>query len=587
MKKVNVVLQGIPGLPVVLLTSLLFFVMLASVAPANAETFLVGLHGQGVHAWEWPNGVSVTMTIYDAPSGNSLCTDTQTSPLGGEGFSFDLSGCLLIQPGYYVEMTAGATTKTHEVMALALTEVDTVNNTVAGTVDPYESVDLQVVSTAFPVWTTIFNEMDVVQADASGNWEFNIPVDVEAGMYVEAMWHDADNQSTRYGWGPAMNVSPAGDFVHTWGWPPVVDVTLEVYENDQAGTPFCTANATSLPNGEGFDFNLNGSCDIVPGNLVELSETSPTFYIGTLSHTVTYLTVDCVGSVDGFVRGTAEPGSGVLVHGGGEMKYVVTDGSGNWVAGPFELPLWGVRAENLGEFGGNTQVDREFTGEACSMPAIDFPFAFADRFPGNAQHLGFSKGNKLALGATIVPNGCTIELATATNGVEDYELTHTPLSFGLNNWQVVPLPLFDPTLHLGVWTITVKHNCGSDVSETTHNFDQGGVMPYVKDIQASGDPLTPTISWRPPKAKKIPDFCYTQNQYRLRLLKANNQFYRSPATTTPSVSIPEGVLTAPDIPDTWVRIEHRCIDYLDDGGLELRSETFRPLQELLNNANGF
>jgi hypothetical protein len=34
-----------------------------------------------------------------------------------------------------------------------------------------------------------------------------------------------------------------------------------------------------------------------------------------------------------------------------------------------------------------------------------------------------------------------------------------------------------------------------------------------------------------------------------------------------------------DISDIWVRIEHRCQDS-DDYGLELRSETFRPLQDL-------
>ena len=169
MKKKNVSFLRISVFPVMLLSSLFLFVMLAGVAPANAETFLVGLHGQGVHAWEWPDGVSVTMTIYDAPSGNFLCTDTQTSPPDGEGFNFDLSGCPVIQPGYYVEMTDGTTTKNHVVMDLALTEVDTVNDTVAGTVNPNEWVapgspvlligDLD----HLQVQTTDLSEIDVAQ----------------------------------------------------------------------------------------------------------------------------------------------------------------------------------------------------------------------------------------------------------------------------------------------------------------------------------------------------------------------------------------------------------------------------------------
>jgi len=606
MKKVNAPFQRISVFPFVLLFSLLFLVMLASVAPANAKTFLVSLYGQGVHAWDWPAGASVEVIIYeDGTRATKLCEDEQTANSDGT-VNFNLS-CPDFQPGNYVEMNDGTDTKTHVVAGVALTEVDIANNIVKGTLDialADRRVALQVVTTAFPMWTTIYNEMYAAVADpTTGVWEINLtgqlddpPGTLSAGMYVEAMWHDAEYQSTRYGWGPSTNVSPDGDFVHTWGWPPNVEVTLKVY-GDPDADPICTEIGTSLPDGEGFDFNLSGSCDIVPGNIVTLFESSEPpetrLYIGTLSHTVTYLTVDCVGSVDGFVTGTAEHGSGVLVHGGGEMKYVVTDGSGNWVAGPFEPPLWGVRAENLDELGNGTQVDRDFTDEAClsvlPMPAIDFPFAFADRFPGNAQHLGFSKGNLLALGATIIPSaGCPIVEATATNldNGEKYDLNLlVPGPFGIWNYQVSPLPLFDPELHLGQWEIYAKDECDNEASAKTHNFDKGGVMPYVKDVRASEYSLTPTITWKPPKAENIPDFCITQ--YRLRLLTAGrDQFHRSPRLDIPEYTIPAGVLTVDDIPYTWVRIEHRCLDDAD-GGIELKSETFRPLQDLLMEANGF
>ena len=214
------------------------------------------------------------------------------------------------------------------------------------------------------------------------------------------------------------------------------------------------------------------------------------------------------------------------------------------------------------------------------------PFALEGRYPGSAQHLGFTKGNLLLLGANITPStGCTITTATATNGVV-YNLTHYPTDILPNNVIVWPMPLFDPELHLGVWEIYAEDSCGNSDTAWTHNFDKGGVMPYVKDIQASGDPLTPTITWKAPKADHIPDFCATQ--YRLRLLKASNdQFHMSGRLDDPEYTIPPGVLTAADIADTWVRIEHRCRDFSDDWGLEARSETFRHLEDLLMEANGF
>ncbi|UCG12558.1 MAG: hypothetical protein JSU72_19055 [Deltaproteobacteria bacterium] len=377
MKKVNAPFQRISVFPFVLLFSLLFLVMLASVAPANAKTFLVSIYGQGVHAWEWPDGASVEVIIYqDETKTSELCRDEQTANSDGT-VNFDLSGCLDFQPGNYVEMTDGTDTKTHVVAGVALTEVDIANNTVKGTLDPAltdRRVGLQVVTTGHP-WTTIYNEMYAALADpTTGVWEIDLtgqldpPGTLIAGMYVEAMWHDADYQSTRYGWGPTMNVSWEGNFVHTWSWPPEVDVTLEVYDAP-GGTRLCTDTQESLPDGQGFNFNVG--CNIQPGHLVKLSESSPTFYIGAVSHIVTNLTVDCAGDVDGYVTGTAVPGSGILVQTWAGMQHVITNGAGNWIAGPFdnEFPREGLRVVNLDWLDNGTQIDRQFTDVAClSMP---------------------------------------------------------------------------------------------------------------------------------------------------------------------------------------------------------------------------
>jgi len=111
------------------------------------------------------------------------------------------------------------------------------------------------------------------------------------------------------------------------------------------------------------------------------------------------------------------------------------------------------------------------------------------------------------------------------------------------------------------------------------------IMPYVKDIMAFGDPYTPTIVWREPGEKFIPEGCILRHRLRL-LTSGNDQFYRSgPITTYPlSHTIPEDILNEENFYDTWVRIEFSCLDINDlihPVPTELRSETFRPLSDLL------
>ena len=236
---------------------------------------------------------------------------------------------------------------------------------------------------------------------------------------------------------------------------------------------------------------------------------------------------------------------------------------------------------------------------ANAQPTINWPFAFSDWFPNKARHAGFTTGIKLTLGADIIPSdGCTITTATATNRISGkiYNLTYTPIpAFAQNNWQVVPVPQLDPEIHLGDWKIYVEEYCPSDdlyydADAWTPVLHAEEVMPCVRGLRASVDPenpLTPTIKWKRPSDNRIPDFCNpTKLRNNLRLLTdPNDQFHRSPHCFDPECSyiIPEGLLTPELIPLTWVRIEFRCYD---NDGLELRSNTFKHLQDLLGDANG-
>lgn len=229
-----------------------------------------------------------------------------------------------------------------------------------------------------------------------------------------------------------------------------------------------------------------------------------------------------------------------------------------------------------------------------SIPAnaeisISSPSAFVNRFPGNSQHLGFDKGNLLALFAFITSDAPLMEV-TATNLASGLVLYPTALEIGgifSSLYQVFPLPPFNPDQHLGIWEFKAEDEGGNVASAWTHDLDKEAIMPYVKGIIAYGDPFTPTVTWREPKEKFIPEWCVLQ--YRLRLLtSSDDQFYRSSIITGPlSHTIPEGVITDENFYDTWVRIEFLCLDEADiaepePDSIELKSDTFRPLSDLLS-----
>ena len=58
------------------------------------------------------------------------------------------------------------------------------------------------------------------------------------------------------------------------------------------------------------------------------------------------------------------------------------------------------------------------------------------------------------------------------------------------------MPAFDPEKHSGVWEVVVTDEQGNAVNAQTHDLDIVGIdnWPDVIDVQASGEPLTSTIS---------------------------------------------------------------------------------------------
>ena len=217
---------------------------------------------------------------------------------------------------------------------------------------------------------------------------------------------------------------------------------------------------------------------------------------------------------------------------------------------------------------------------------IKYAFAFADRFPDEAEPLDFCKGNVFQIGAVIKPGDSPITEATATNLDTGLVLKLAPRQHGpIHTNLFLHMPLLNPNMQQWVWEIRAKDEKGNEAVAKTHRFDKVGEMPYVKNIKASGNSLAPMITWDAPVEKDYPAEC--KIKYRVRLLKAaDNQFYKSKKLlSVTKEQIPEGLLKPEDIPDTYVRIESQCWDSTDTVHpvpVELKSETFLLLKEALD-----
>ena len=240
-----------------------------------------------------------------------------------------------------------------------------------------------------------------------------------------------------------------------------------------------------------------------------------------------------------------------------------------------------------------------FTLVSTSANAVEIqvPYAFIDRFPEIAKNLGFEPGTRLSIGALVLPGDSPIASVMIKNLDTGETLTATSAESMSNIfaegkkrpilWDVTPMPAFDAAKHTGVWEVTVKDEKGNEAIAKTHNIDKVAEMPFLEGFSATGNPLSPTITWSAPSEKDIPAGCDTE--YRVRLLKhSDTQLHRSKALKEMKYAVPEGILKNDDMPDTYVRVEFTCADQDDKdyaAPVETRSETFVPLKALVSGSN--
>ncbi|MBW2258228.1 MAG: hypothetical protein JRI25_27020 [Deltaproteobacteria bacterium] len=243
-------------------------------------------------------------------------------------------------------------------------------------------------------------------------------------------------------------------------------------------------------------------------------------------------------------------------------------------------------------FGGLAVAGLMLVAEPASAMEVYYPFVFQDTFPGSAQHLGFWKGDRLAVGAaSVVPGEHAVVRAVARNLDTGVELELSSKSLGTiytGLYQTLPMPPFDPELHTGVWELEFENSIGEVVVAQTHELNMTEPMGFARDVQASmNEDGSVDISWSMYKHQQIPEDCWMR--YRVRLLNSSDcQFFAEYVPDTFITIAAEDLVPGPTFPeeclglDTWARIEQVCSDINDPSvAHEMRSNTFRPLEDLL------
>lgn len=338
---------------------------------APNPTFAVRLLDEQVHAYQWPLGATLTMTI-DDPGTPEYPDYTDTAVVvvadwdPNQTFAtFDYRDLYTMQAGHVVEVTDGATVKTHVVRELIVAGYDQAADTVFGTAEPGSGVDVNVCN-----WINCADRHEV--ADEFGNWmaDFSVPGDEEwetathdlvPGSGGGAKSSDEDGDTTQYSWSvynPTFSVrlSPAENQVHGYAWTDGVSVTLTI--DDPTNGPGVDYSDTQTAGPAPWDpsqtwvyFEFLDAWTLQPGQIITLTDG-----VVIKSHVAFNLAITSVDMEANLVMGTADPFADVNVNACNEYgcagRHEVADEFGNWTADfahPGDEPWeWETRDINQG-----------------------------------------------------------------------------------------------------------------------------------------------------------------------------------------------------------------------------------------------
>jgi len=338
----------------------------SSQADEDADSTMFGLNvpnpyveasptGNWVHAREWPNGTSITMTI-DDPSNGPGIDHTAIATMGPAPWNpgdpndvvadFDLEGRHIL-PGDIITVTGGDASKTLVVSELEVTAFDLQEDTITGNGTP--GAQVQVCANVADRCISRY-----AAPDDSGNWMANYAdpgappddpdtFDFQPGSNGWATEYEADSDRTWVDWhvpNPRFTALPLREQIEGYDWPLGQTVHLEIDDPSTGlGADFeDDAVVGGDPNDTWLSFDFLGFYDLRPGETVTLSDG-----VTTRVHAVSNLAVTAVDATTDTVSGVAEPDALVSVwphEAGWTWQQVEADVDGTWVAefgGQFDI----------------------------------------------------------------------------------------------------------------------------------------------------------------------------------------------------------------------------------------------------------
>jgi hypothetical protein len=321
---------------------------------------------EAVELNEWREGAEVHLLIDDPNTvkspdfeGNYIIKTADWDP-NQPYLWIDLNGSIDIKTGDIVTVTDGITTRTHTVLNLDVTNVDSSSNTISGTADTGAEVYV------FQYSPDYHGELMTTAAD--GNWQVNGEgvLDMVPGAGGRSEIRDAQGNSTAVDWSipnPTISTYPIYEAIELSGWKEGADVHLTVEDLTTPTSPdfegdYTIKTADWDPNWPYLWIDLNGLFDIKTGDIVTVTDG-----ITIRTHTVRNLDVTNVDKTANTVSGTADPRAQVFVVVWGYNEVPTTaDGNGNWTVdftsqGIDLVEGTGGRSQIRDEVGNSTAVD--------------------------------------------------------------------------------------------------------------------------------------------------------------------------------------------------------------------------------------
>jgi len=346
-------------------------------AQDEVPTLYAEINFDWVDGWDWPTGDTVALTIKESGGGDTIYYDTSIVGTNnpdqpnyvrfnvGEGEEpFDVRPGLVIS----LEDLNTSVTKTHTVLNIGITDVDTSSNIVTG----YAARDTSLNIIAHnPCWQTVEVTADgpdyLEEGYAYWYADFTGLCELDIVEYINADQPGTDdvNVSTGFFWSPPpkprFTVYPVWNAVEAWDWPDGAAVTATIsgtgcFASGEAGYPDWDPSTTNVW------MNFPEGCDVTTDDVVTLTAEG----VAPVSHTVQNLSVTNVNADAETVSGTADSGVTVYVwpHEFGEYEVQPTaGGDGGWSAdfsgfGDDVLqPGMDGRAEIRDGYGNSTAVD--------------------------------------------------------------------------------------------------------------------------------------------------------------------------------------------------------------------------------------